>query len=72
MFESEERIIVQRSCGSVILLLSETSQGYLQFDYFRKKEQVRMIKEALSGLLNQDVEVKRVMVGEPYTEEGEG
>lgn len=30
-----------------------------------------MIKEALSGLLNQDVEVKRVMVGEPYTEEGE-
>jgi hypothetical protein len=45
--------------------------SYLQFDYFRKKEQVRMIKEALSGLLNQDVEVKRVMVGEPYTEEGE-
>ena len=45
--------------------------SYLQFDYFRKKEQVRMIKEALSGLLNQNVEVKRVMVGEPYTEEGE-
>ena len=45
--------------------------SYLQFDYLRKKEQVRMIKEALSGLLNQDVEVKRVMVGEPYTEEGE-
>ena len=45
--------------------------SYLQFDYFRKKEQIRMIKEALSGLFNQDVEVKRVMVGEPYTEEGE-
>jgi hypothetical protein len=45
--------------------------SYLRFDYFRKKEQVRMIKEALSGLLNQNVEVKRVMVGEPYTEEGE-
>ena len=43
----------------------------LRFEFFRKKVQVRMIKEALSGLLNQDVEVKRVMVGEPYTEEGE-
>jgi hypothetical protein len=30
-----------------------------------------MIKEALSGLFDQDVDIKRVMVGEPYIEEGE-
>ena len=45
--------------------------SYLQFDYLRKKEQVRMIKEALSCLFNQDVDIKRVMVGKPYIDEGE-
>jgi hypothetical protein len=32
---------------------------------------IRMIKEALSGLFNQDVDIKRVMVGKPYIDEGE-
>lgn len=45
--------------------------SYLRFEFFRKNVQVRMIKEALSGLFDQDVDIKRVMVGEPYIEEGE-
>ena len=45
--------------------------SYLPFEFFRKKVQVRMIKEALSGLFDQDVDIKRVMVGKPYIDEGE-
>lgn len=45
--------------------------SYLRFEFFRKKVQVRMIKEALSGLFDQDFDIERVMVGEPYIEEGE-
>ena len=45
--------------------------SYLRFEFFRKKVQVRMIKEALSGLFDQDVDIKRVMVGKPYIDEGE-
>ena len=45
--------------------------SYLRFEFFRKKVQVRMIKEALSGLFDQDFDIKRVMVGKPYIDEGE-
>ena len=45
--------------------------SYLRFEFFRKNVQVRMIKEALSGLFDQDVVIKRVMVGKPYIDEGE-
>ena len=45
--------------------------SYLRFEFFRKHVQVRMIKEALSGLFDQDVVIKRVMVGKPYIDEGE-
>jgi len=59
---------VMWECDSVAFT---KESSYLRFEFFRKNVQVRMIKEALSGLFDQDVDIKRVMVGEPYIEEGE-
>lgn len=47
------------------------TESYLRFDYFRKKVQTRMVKDALHGQIVHNDDIKRVTVSEQYVEDGD-